>query len=151
MFMGIYLKEPLGSNISNFTFMMVALVSARIINWKKERLNIKTEIVRNLYLIAGFAMTLIAFHHAFPEKYITASWIMAAILFFVMSVLIKNIKYRWVAIASMIASAIRLIFVDMSNINIGYRVLIFLSLAIISLTISILYNRYLHKKSNQPD
>jgi len=126
--------------------MLVALISARIINWKKERLNIKTEYVRNLYLLSGFIMTLISFYHAFPIAWITASWIFAAILFFLLSILIKNIKYRWLAIAAMVSTSVRLVFVDMSSVNIGYRVLVFLVLAIISILVSILYTKYLIKK-----
>jgi hypothetical protein len=145
-FMIIYLKEPVWTNGTNFTFMLVALISARVINWKKERLKIKTEFVRNLYLVSGFVMTLVAFYHAFPATYITASWIIAAILFFLLSVVIKNIKYRWLAIAAMVASAIRLVFVDMSNINIGYRVLVFLSLAVISISLSVVYTKYFIRK-----
>jgi hypothetical protein len=145
-FMIFYLKEPAWTNSTNFTFMFVALISARVINWKKERLNIKTEFVRNLYLASGFIMTLISFYHAFPATYITASWIIAAILFLLLSVAIKNIKYRWLAIAAMVASAIRLVFVDMSNINIGYRVLVFLSLAVISISLSVVYTKYFIRK-----
>ena len=145
-FMIFYLKEPESSNLTDFTFMLVPYISARVINWKKERLNIKTEFVRNLYLISGFIMTLIAFYHASPSSYVTASWIFAAVLLFLLSLLMKNIKYRWLAIATMVASAIRLIFVDMSSIDIGYRVLVFLILAIISITVSIFYTKYLIKK-----
>lgn len=134
------------NDLTNFSYMLVAFISARIINWKKERLNIKTEFVRDMYLVAGFAMTLVAFYHVSPPSFITASWIFAGILFFLMSLLIKNVKYRWLAIATMLVSAIRLIFFDMASVNIGYRVLVFLGLAIISITVSILYTKYLVKK-----
>lgn len=149
VFLIFYLKEPFWTNSTNFTFMFVALISARVINWKKERLNIKTEFVRNLYLISGFIMTLIAFYHAFSATYITASWIIAAILFLLLSVAIKNIKYRWLAIAAMVASAIRLVFVDMSTVNIGYRVLVFLSLAVISISLSVVYTKYFISKKKE--
>lgn len=142
----VYLRDTASYNGTNFSFMLVAFLTARVINWKKERLNIKTELLRNLYLVAGFIMTLIAFYQAFPEHYITASWILAAILFFIMSLLLKNFKYRWLAIATMAATGIKLIFIDMSNIDIGYRVLVFLMLAIISITTSILYTKYFMKK-----
>jgi hypothetical protein len=149
LFMGliaVYLSTEGNHSPTNFSFMFVALISARIINWKKERLNIKTEYIRNLYLFLGFSMTLIAFYHAFPESYITVSWISAAILFFALGRLMKNIKYRWLAISTLIASAIKLIFVDLSDIDIGFRVLVFLFLAIISITVSILYTKFLIKK-----
>ena len=141
-----YLSDQVSYTSTNFSFMLVAFITARIINWKKERLNIKTELIRNLYLIFGFIMTLIAFYHAFPESYITVSWISAAILFFGLGRLINNIKYRWLAIAALVASAIKLIFVDLSAIDIGFRVLVFLFLAIISITVSILYTKYLINK-----
>lgn len=146
LLMLFYMLDTVDSSATNFSFMLVAFLTARVINWKKERLKIKTELMRNLYLVAGFAMTLIAFYHAVPNAYITASWIFAAILFFLTSLLLKNIKYRWLAIASMVASAIKLVFVDMSNIDIGYRVLLFLGLAIISITASILYTKYYKQK-----
>ncbi len=141
-----YLKDKSGIVSTDFSFMLVAFITARIINWKKERLNIKTEIVRNLYLLAGFVMTLVAFYGALPSDYVTVSWIISAILFFVLSHFLKNIKYRWLAIATVIASAIKLLFIDMSNIDIGYRVLVFLGLAIISIIVSIFYTRYLKKR-----
>jgi len=150
LFVGIlslYLFSSAGKNSTNFALMLIAFISARVINWKKERLNIKTEFVRDLYLTSGFIMTLIAFYHASPASYITASWIFAAVIFFVLSLLIKNIKYRWLAIATMGASGIRLVFVDMSSIDIGYRVLVFLGLAIISITVSILYTKYFSGKN----
>lgn len=146
VFIIFYLKDPINFNHTNFSFMLVALISARVINWKKERLKIKTELLRDVYLISGFFMMLYTFYHISPDVYITASWILAAVLLFILSLIIKNIKYRWLAIAAMIASSIRLIFIDMSSIDIGYRVLVFLALAIISITVSILYTRYLVKK-----
>lgn len=144
----LYLTEKTGTNAINFSFMLVAFITARILNWKKERLQIKTDLIRNIYLVVGFVMTLISFYHAFPKSYITASWILAALLFFLMSRLINNTKYRWLAISALLASAVKLIFVDLKQIDIGVRVLMFLVLAAISITISILYTRFLSRKKD---
>lgn len=144
-----YLTDKSDLTTTNFSFMLVAFVTARIINWKKERLNIKTEYIRNTYLASGFLMTLIAFYHAFPPSYITVSWIGAALMFFVMSRLMKNIKYRWLAIAALVASGIKLILIDLSAIDIGFRVLVFLLLAIISIAVSVLYTRFLIRKKEE--
>ncbi|MDP2338884.1 MAG: hypothetical protein Q8N05_21020 [Bacteroidota bacterium] len=146
MLMIFYLSSAGNHNPTNFSFMFVAFITARFINWKRERLNIKTEYIRNVYLVSGFIMTLIAFYHAFPPSYVTVSWIVAALLFFMLGRIINNIKYRWLAIAIIIVSACKLIFVDMSDIDIGFRVLVFLLLAIISISVSILYTKYLIKK-----
>jgi len=92
--LAFYLSDKTSYNSINFSFMLAAFITARVINWQKERLNIKTELIRNTYLVAGFIMTLVAFYHAFPASYITVSWILAAMLFFLLSRLLKNIKYR---------------------------------------------------------
>ena len=147
----VYLSQHESQNQINLSYMLVAFVSARILNWKKERLNIKTEMVRNFYLLAGFVMTLVTFYYLFPVSYITASWIFAPVLFFYLIQFLIRKKYRWLAIASLVASAIRLLFIDMKNVDIGYRVLIFLALAIISITVSILYTKYYIKKKEETD
>lgn len=146
MLLIFYLRDPVSLNTTNFSFMFAALITARVLNWKKERLNIKTDLIRNLYLVFGLVMTLIAFYHAVPLSYITVTWISVAILFFILSKLLNNIKYRWMAIATLVTCAIKLIFIDLSDIDIGFRVLMFLFLAIISIAVSILYTKYLIKK-----
>ncbi|PLX12863.1 MAG: hypothetical protein C0598_05410, partial [Marinilabiliales bacterium] len=47
----------------NISFTLVALVSARILNWQKERLTIKTDFLRNIYLISAFLMMMITIYH----------------------------------------------------------------------------------------
>ena len=145
LFIGLmvfYIKDPVNYNSTNFAFLLVAFITARVINWKKERLTLKTEFIRNLYLTAGFVMTLVAFYHAIPESFITVSWIGCALLFFLLSYILKNIKYRWLAIATMIASAVHLVFIDMAKMNVSYRIIVFLLLALISLTVSIVYTKH---------
>lgn len=144
--MAFYIKEPVSFNSTNFAFMLVAFITARVMNWKKERLKLESEFIRNLYLFAGFIMTLIAFYNVMPNSLITLSWISVAVLFFILGYLFKNIKYRWLAIATMLASAIHLLVIDMSHMNIGARVLIFLLLAVISISISIIYTKNFVKK-----
>lgn len=146
-----YLKDPVIYRSTDFSFMLVAFLTARIINWKKDRLNLRTETIRNLYLAAGFTMTLVAFHHTVPESMVTVSWIFAAVLFFIMGYLLKNIKYRWLAIAALIASAIHLVLIDMSNMDAGARIIVFLLFAFISIAVSILYTKHLdRRKESEP-
>ncbi|WP_340111584.1 hypothetical protein [Maribellus mangrovi] len=142
-----YIKAPATFPSTDFTFVMVAFITARVMNWKKDRLNLKTEFIRNLYLLAGFAMTLISLYHAIPKTYVTVSWIIAALLFFIVGYLLKNIKYRWLGIGTMIASFVNLVFVDMKNMDITFRVLIFLFLAIISIAVSVIYTRFVSNRN----
>jgi hypothetical protein len=135
----IYLSSSKSIDVINFSFALVSLLSARIINWKRSRLQIKTDFIRNLYLLEGFFMLLFALYHAVPRQFITLSWTMAALLYFLLSLILKNVKYRYMALGTMIFTAFYLFIVDMARIEVVYRVLAFLFLAIISIGISIYY------------
>ncbi len=135
----------------NFSFALVALITARIMNWKKKRLEIRTELIRNIYLFIGFVMILISLQKAVPAQFVTLSWALSALLFFVLSVVIKNMKYRWLAIFTMVVTVFYLFIVDLQNISLGYRIVALLFISIISLGISIFYTRRLKSKGEEQD
>jgi hypothetical protein len=130
----------------NISFSFVALATARILNWKKERLTIRTENLRNLYLLTAFPMVLYTLYHLVPNQYITLSWALAAVVYFLFSFILKNVKYRYMALGTMIAASLFLFLVDLARIELVYRVIALLSLAIISIGISFYYNKRLKKK-----
>lgn len=123
----------------DYSFTLVAFITARVINWKKDRLEIKTDIMRNTYLIIGFIMTLISLYHSVPDNYITLSWTMAAGMFFLLSLLLRNVKYRWLAISTMIVTAFYFFLFDLRLISIEFRIVALLFLAIIALSLSTFY------------
>ncbi len=135
----------------NFSFAVVALVTARVMNWKKKRLELRTELIRNIYLFIGSIMILYSLHHAVPAQFVTLSWTLTALLFFVLSIWIKNIKYRWLAIITMVITVFYLFIVDLKSISLGYRIVALLFLSIISLGISVFYNKRLKSKEGDPD
>jgi hypothetical protein len=132
----------------NFSFALVALISARIINWKKSRLKIETDLMRNVYMSEGFIMMLYALSHALPKQFVTLSWSLAALLYFIVSILLKNVKYRYMALGSMICAAFYLFLVDLARIELIYRVLALLFLAAISIGISMYYTNRIKKSDN---
>ena len=137
----VYLGSSPSVNEVNFSFALVALATARILNWKRERLEIKTEMLRNTYLISAFVMVLIALYHAVPGQYITLSWAVAAVIYFILSFLMKNVKYRYLALGTIIAAAFYLFLVDLAKIGLVYRVVALLFLSILSIFVSIFYTR----------
>ena len=134
-----YLATAASSDIINFSFPVVAILSARVINWQREQLKLQTDLIRNIYLVTLFCTTLYALYHSVPGPYITLSWTLAGVLFFTLSLLIRNIKYRWIALACFIATAFYLFLVDLANVEILYRIVAFLFLAMISIGISFYY------------
>ncbi len=142
----MFLSKPV--NGVNFAFALVPLISARIINWQKTRLNIKTDLIRNLYLIEGFFMVLYALYHGLPKQFVTLSWTVAALFYFLLSFLLKNIKYRYMALGTMICAALYLFIVDLASIEIIYRVLALLFLAVVSIGISLYYSNRIKKSAH---
>jgi len=141
----VYLISSDSVNGVNFSFAVVALISARIINWKKSRLKIETDLMRNIYMLEGFIMMLYALSHALPKQFVTLSWSIAALLYFLISILLKNVKYRYMALGTMICAAFYLFLVDLARIEIIYRVLALLFLAAISIGISMYYTNRIKK------
>jgi hypothetical protein len=141
----IYLFSSKPVDSVNFAFALVAFISARVINWKRSRLQIETDLMRNMYLIEGFIMMLFALFHAVPGQFVTLSWTMAALLYFLLSFVLKNVKYRYLALGTMICAAFYLFTVDLARIEIIYRVLALLFLAAISIGISMYYTSRIKK------
>lgn len=144
----VYLISSKSINSVNFSFAIIALVSARVVNWQSSRLKIETHIMRNLYLIEGFIMVLLALYHSMPKQFITLSWIMAALLYFILSVFLKNVKYRYMALGTMICAALYLFLVDLSSIEMIYRVMALLVLSVISIGISMYYSSRIKKQES---
>jgi len=140
-----YLTTSKSHDGVNFSFAIVALVTARVINWQRTRLKIETDFIRNLYMIEGFVMMLIALHNAMPKHFVTLSWTMAALLYFLLSLLLKNVKYRYMALGTMICAAIYLFIIDLARIELVYRILALLFLSLISIGISIYYSQRIKK------
>ena len=152
MFIGLLITyKAVGESLSsvNFSFAIVSLVTARILHLQSERLGIKTDFLRNIYMIIGFIMMLYALHKSVPVGFVTISWTALALVYFGLSILLKNIKYRWMSIFTFAASAFYLFIVDFQKIDMVFRVLAFLVLAIISIGISIYYTK--RQKSNKDD
>lgn len=144
----IYLISSPSMDSINFIFVIVALSTARILNWKKDRLTLKTEIYRNIYLIVAFFMVLYGLSHAFPTQYVTLSWTGVAILYLVLSVVLKNIKYRWMAFMTLLFTGGHLLFVDMAKMDAGYKVIAFLVFAAITIGLTLYYTKNIKKKSS---
>jgi len=143
-----YLATSESNNLINFSFPLVAFLSVRVINWQKKRLNIETELIRNTYLLMLFFTTFYALYQAVPGPWVTLSWTLAGVVFFGLSLILKSMKYRWMALAGFIATAIYLFSIDLAKVEIIYRIVAFLFLAMISIGISIYYAKKLKQKQN---
>lgn len=136
-----YLKLAPSTVAVNLSYAIVALLSARLLNWKTERLALKTELMRNAYLASAFVIVPYGLYHAVPAPYVSLSWLGAAVFYFLMSLLLKNKKYRWMAMLTLLLAVIYVFFVDLARLEAGYRVLSFLALGVMLMIISLVYAR----------
>jgi hypothetical protein len=149
--LAMYLITSDSINTINFVFAIGALVTARILNWKKERLTIKTEAYRNIYLIIAFGMVLFTLNKAIPTQYITLSWMGAAVLYLFLGIMLKNRKYRWMSFLTLIFTGGHLLLVDMAQMEMGYKVIAFLVFAAITIGLTLFYSKSIKKREESGD
>jgi hypothetical protein len=136
-------------DLVSLSFGVVALVSARLLNWKKERLELKTESMRNLYLTAAFIMFPYALYHAVPAGYVGLSWVGVAGLYYLLSIILKNKKYRWMALLTFILTALYLLLIGTINYDPVFRLISFIVLGSALIIVSLLYTKFNNKRQKQ--
>lgn len=122
-------------------FGVVALVTARILNWKQHRLELKTDFMRNAYLMSAFVIFPYAFYHLVAVKYVALVWIALAAAYYLVNVIVRNQKYRWMGHGTLGLATIYVIGAGISRFEPVYRVLSFLVLGATLLTVSFLFAR----------
>jgi hypothetical protein len=137
-----YLATSPQTHTVNFSFALVALGSARIMNWQKERLTLQTEMLRNAYLLFALIFVAYSLFNAVPREYVTISWAVAAAGYIGISLLFNNWKYRWMGLLTLLWTVLYLFLVDLARLAPGYRVLAFLGLGLVAVLISVFYTRF---------
>jgi Predicted membrane protein (DUF2339) len=121
------------------SFGIVALLSARILNWKKERLELKTDRMRDGYLLTALVIIPYALYHSVPREIVSIAWVGVALLYYLLSKLLKSKKYRWMAIATFLMALVYIFIIAISDFELIYKIISFLFLGIVMLVISLLY------------
>jgi hypothetical protein len=122
-------------------FGVVALLSARILNWQKDRLELKTALMRNAYLIGAFLVFPYALYHLVSAKYVAIAWVGLAVGYYLLNALIQNQKYRWMGHATLLLTTCYLVVVGTRSFEPVYRVLSFLVLGTALLMVSVVFTR----------
>ena len=130
----------------SLSFGIVALVSARVLNWKKHRLELKTEMMRNAYLVTAFFIFPYTLYHLLPAGYTGLSWVLIAGIYYILSRTLTNTKYRWMAIGTLLLSVVYVFIIGMTFLDPVYRIVLFLVLGTVLLVTSIVYTKSRSKK-----
>lgn len=125
----------------SLSFGVVALMSARILNWQKDRLELKTELMRNAYLAAAFFMFPYTLYHIVPAGYVSLSWLGVGIIYYILSRVLNNRKYRWMALFTLLLTVGHVLLIDATRLDPALRVISFLVVGAALVVISIFYSR----------
>jgi len=135
----------------SLSFGIVALLSARILNWQKDRLELKTEQMRNAYLLTALLIIPLSLYHMIPSGFVAFSWIAVAILYYIFSVILKNVKYRYMSLATFLLTVGYVFVLGITSEETVFKILSFLVLGATLIILSIIYTRNRNKSSKAKD
>lgn len=147
IFFAFLIISGVTSGIS-FSFGVVALLSARILNWKKDQLELKTEQMRNAYLLTALLIIPYSLYHMMPSTFVAFSWIAVAILYYIFSLILKNVKYRYMSLATFLLTVVYVFVLGVTSEETVFKILSFLVLGTALVIISIIYTRNRNKSTN---
>ena len=125
----------------SISFGLVALFSARILNWKKDQLELKTEQMRNAYLLSALFIIPYSLYQMFPSGYVSLTWIGIAIVYYILSILLKNKKYRWMALATYFLTVVYVFILGITSTETVFKIISFLVLGSALIIISLVYTK----------
>ena len=125
----------------SISYGIVALLSARILNWKKDRLELRTEYMRNAYLIIALFIIPYALYNFIPGGLVSISWVALAFLYYTLSLLLKNKKYRWMAILTLLLTVVYVFILGITSQDFTYKIVSFLVLGVVLVAVSLIYAR----------
>ncbi len=133
----------------SISFGIVALLSARILNWRKDRLELKTELMRNAYLASALFVLPYALYHVLPHGYVSTSWLGLALFYYIASKLLNNNrKYRWMALLTTLLTVGYVFVFELVGLDPAVRIISFLILGTALLAVSMIYSRKRRKTSS---
>ena len=136
-------KEESGISLG---FGLVALASARILNWKQDRLELKTEMMRNAYLALAFAVFPYALYHLVPRAYVSLSWVGIAVFYYMMNLIVRKQKYRWMGHLTLVLTVLYVVIIGIAQLEPVYRIISFLVLGTVLLVVSLVFTRIRNKR-----
>ncbi len=136
-----YLATAGTLSIVSISFGLAAILSARMLNWQKDRLELHTEMMRNAYLGSALFAIPYALYHSVPSGLVSLSWLLVALAYYVISRVLRLRKYRWMAILTILMTIVYVFAIDLVGLDQTFRIVSFLVLGTALLAVSMIYTR----------
>jgi uncharacterized membrane protein len=82
-----------------------------------------------------------------PSGFVAFSWIAVAILYYILSKLLKIVKYRYMSLATFMLTVVYVFVIGITSEETIYKILSFLVLGVALVIISVVYTRNRNKSS----
>lgn len=122
-------------------FGLVALVSARIMAWQRERLQLKTELMRNAYLVSAFLVFPYSLYHLFSSAYVAVAWVGLAGIYYLLNTVLGNPKYRWMGHFTLLLTVLYVLVIGIIQLGPTQRIFSFLLLGTALVVVSLVVTR----------
>jgi len=86
---------------------------------------------------------------SFDKSILTLLWVLECFMLFILSVILKEKNFRYVALAALVLCIVRLIFYDLAQTSTLTRALVFFGVGIILLVMNSIYNKYKDRFTNE--
>ena len=136
-----YLISASGVGAISLSFGAIALISARILNLQKHRLEIKTETLRYSYRAAAFVAFPYALYFTVPEGYVPLSWMGVALFYYIMHRILRNQRYQLMALLTLTLTVVYVAIIGIVRLDPALRIVSFLALGTVLLSVSIIYSK----------
>ncbi|MEJ2054207.1 MAG: DUF2339 domain-containing protein, partial [Calditrichaceae bacterium] len=128
-------------DLLSLSFGLTAIISARLLNWQKDKLELRTEYMRNAYLLSAFLIFPVTLYKLVPQGYVIIAWIGIALGYYILSKILTNKKYRLMALGTLFLSVLYIFIVGIIQLEGVYRVISFIVLGIVLIFTSLIYTQ----------
>jgi predicted membrane protein DUF2339 len=144
IFLGVYcfyrFSEPTSPWVE-LNYAAVSILSVKLLGAHQGAMDYKTEVIRNAYLVTTFFVLPYGLYLAVPSPMVSVSWLGTSLLYFTLSFILRNRKFRWMGILNFLLVLGRVFLVDLSRLDLIYRIVSFLALGTVLLGVSVAYGR----------
>jgi uncharacterized membrane protein len=133
----------------NVLAVLVWLTQQQIVRRAPQRYAVDHRIQNLMIALGGVSLWLLLYRWlhetAVTQSYLTASWSVLALIFFITGMTLRERMYRWLGLGLLSFTLGRVFIFDVWRLGPLYRILSFLALGIALLVLGFLYNRYQEK------
>ncbi|MEJ2052167.1 MAG: DUF2339 domain-containing protein, partial [Calditrichota bacterium] len=138
---GVYIITGAQSGPVNFNFVIVALLSERLLEYSRTRIARFPRLFQYIYVFTGYVMLVTGLSLILPMQSVSVAWLLVSVGYFGAGYLLDLSSYRVMGIASSLLTVGRIFLIDLASLELIYRVLSFLVVGAGLLLVGLLYAR----------